>query len=435
MIRALQKKFIVTAMIAVTVLLTLLLGALNAANAWSSNQDRERLLDSLLLQARRPGPFAQTMPELPDPPEAPEAPPEGWEGDFPPDRSGFFSRPLTEDDRMAAVYFTAQAREGKVTSVNTERISSVSEDEAAALAQTALQQEKTRGTLGDFRYAAADAPGGETVLVFLETSARRQSVVRVALLSAAAGAVGWGLMLLLVVLLSKKAIRPIAANMERQRQFITDAGHELKTPLAVILANTEAMELLQGESKWSRSIKVQTHRLTDLTQNLLTLARTEELPVVGAVSEVELSELCRQTAQTFSSSVELKKQRLSVNLAPSVRVRGDARQLQSLCTLLCDNAVKYAPEGGEILLRLSADEKRAILRLENDCDALPDCPPEQLFDRFYRADAARTQHGPGGFGIGLSAASVIVKQHRGTITAEYLSGSRIAFEVTLPLAG
>lgn len=434
MIRTLQKKFIVTAMIAVTVLLTLLLGAVNAANAWSSDQERERLLDSLLAQAQRREAFAQTPPEGFVPPEAPGAPPAAPEGpELPPDRRGFFSQPLTENDRMAAVYFTAQARGGRIASVNTERISSVSADDAAALAQTALEEGGTRGTLGDFRYAAADLPDGGTVLVFLEGSARRQAVVRVALLSALAGAVGWGLMLLLVVLLSKKAIRPIAANMERQRQFITDAGHELKTPLAVILANTEAMELLQGESKWSRSIKAQTRRLTDLTQNLLTLARAEELPAKGAFSEVELSELCRQTAQTFAPSAELKRQRLCAELAPSVRVRGDERQLQSLCSLLCDNAVKYAPEGGEILLRLTADEKRAVLRLENDCESLPDCPPERLFDRFYRADAARTQNGPGGFGIGLSAASVIVRQHGGTLAAEYLPGSRLAFTVTLPL--
>lgn len=445
MIKTLKRKFIVAAMIAVTVLLAALLGAVNAVNAWSTSREAASLLEDLVrMEVDAPpavpeGGEPQTPPEGEEPPDFPEGelPPEPPEGGGPlqggNDRpGGFMMAPLTENDRLSAVYFTVRTRDGLVTGADVSRISEVSEEEAAALAAPILAAGKSEGRLDSYRYASARNGAGETVYVFLENSTRRNAVLRVAALSALAGLGGWLLMLGLVVLLSKRTIAPIAENMERQRRFVTDAGHELKTPLAIIQANTEAMELIVGENKWSRNIKAQTARLTELTRNLLTLARAEEVPAQKSLAPVDLSALVEKTAQMFQAPVEQKGLTLEVELAPGVTVRGSEAQLSSLCSILMDNAVKYGSEGSALKLSLRAEEKTCALRLENRCDSLPDCPPERLFDRFYRADEARSQKG--GFGIGLSAAQVITLQHRGRLEADYPALDRIAFTVTLPLA-
>jgi hypothetical protein len=435
MIRTLKRKFIAAAMIAVTVLLVALLGAVNVVNAWSTGRETDRLLEDLVqMENDAPPEFPEgeqpSFPEGEEPPEKPEG-----EGPFRRDegpRGGFMSEPLTENDRLSAVYFVVRLRDGAVVATDVGRISEVTEEEAAAYGAAVYEEGSQEGRIDSYRYASARNSAGETVYVFLENSTRRNAVLRVAALSALAGLGGWLLMLGLVVLLAKRTIAPIAENMERQRQFVTDAGHELKTPLAIIQANTEAMELIAGENKWSRNIKAQTARLTELTRNLLTLARAEEVPTQGSFAPVDLSALAEKTAQMFQTSMERRGLRLNAELDPGVSVPGIESQLANLCSILFDNAVKYASEGSVLELRLKLREKSCSLRLENACDALPDCPPERLFDRFYRADAARTQTN-GGFGIGLSAARVIALQHRARLEAEYPAENRVAFIVTLPI--
>lgn len=432
MIASLKRKFIVSAMIAVTVLLLALLGVVNAGNAWVNSRETARLLENLIqMEGLRPPAFPDGA-APPSPPwgEAPSKKPAGtWE-----EGRGFMMDTPTDNDRLAAVYFTARVVDGTVVHTDVSHISSVSDEEAVAYTVSVLNEGKTAGFWGSFRYASGHTLGGETIYVFLENSNRRNAVIRVAVLSVLAGLGSWLLMLGLVVLLARRTIAPIAENMARQRQFVTDAGHEFKTPLAIIQANTEAMELIAGENKWSRNIKAQTARLTELTQDLLTLARTEEVTSEGGFAPLDLSDLAEKTAQMFQTPMEQKGLRLEAVLSPGVTVPGSEQQLGSLLSILFDNAVKYAARDTALRLTLKRDEKTCALRLENACEQLPDCPPDRLFDRFYRGDAARTQNS-GGFGIGLSAARAIAVQHRGRLEAEYPAKDRIAFTVSLPLAG
>lgn len=436
MIWTLKRKFIKAAMTAVTVLLLSLLGALNLVNAWSTRQESLRLLDNLIqieTQDTTGHPDGQNRPV----PSDGEWLPMQSEGEWPfrgegERERGFMMGQLTENDRMSAVFFTVRLRDGTATKTDVSRISTVSQEAAEAMAAAAASAGETEGSVENYYFTSAQAASGETVYVFLEISNRRNAVLRVAALSALAGLGGWLLMLGLVVLLAKRTIAPVAENMDRQRQFVTDAGHELKTPLSIIQANTEAMELIQGENNWSRNIKAQVVRLTELTRNLLTLARAEEVPSQGSFAPVDISALTAKTAQMFQTPMEQKGLTLKAEADSGVMVRGQEAQLSNLCSILFDNAVKYASADSALHLRLRAGEKTCTLRLENRCDKLPDCPPERLFDRFYRADAARTQSS-GGFGIGLSAAQVIVLQHRGRLEAEYPAEARIAFTVILPL--
>ena len=212
MIKTLKRKFIVSAMIAVTVLLVTLLGAVNAVNAWTTAQDTERLLENLVQMESDGRP---DMPQAEQPPEG-EAPPElpagenGFrpEGEPPAQREegrgkGFMAEVFTENDRLSAVYFTVWTRDGEVVRSDVSRISTVSETDAAALAQSVLAEDAAEGRTDSFRYASARNRNDETVYVFLENSARRNAVLRVVALSALAGLGGWLLMLGLVCLLAK----------------------------------------------------------------------------------------------------------------------------------------------------------------------------------------------------------------------------------------
>ena len=402
----LQKKIIVTAMIAVTVLLLVLLGAINLFNAVASSRQSDELLE-LLSRQEAFGP----------------APPAGGGGENGP--GGVFRRRLNENDRMAALTFSVRFDGEELESVNIERIASLTEEEAEALGREALASGKSEGRIGERKFRVVQPAPERRTAVFLDVSSQRYDLLRVAALSALIGTLTWLAMLALVAALSRRAIRPIAENWERQRRFVTDAGHELKTPLAVILANLDAMELRGGENKYSRNIRSQAGRLSTLMQELLTLARLDE-NTPPDMDELSLSALTAETAETFRTPAELKGIRMETDVAETVSVRGNRPMLQQLLSTLLDNAVKYCPEGGTIRVALR-QEGRALLSVANTVGE--ERPPlDRLFDRFYRADAARSQKG--GFGIGLAAARAIVRLHKGELGAAY-RGDEIVFTVKL----
>ena len=456
MIRTLQKKFIITAMTAVTVLLLVVLGVLNVVNAFSNTRQSEALLDELAMRsvslsfsggpreengqnfgtqdrpAETGGPaFGSPPPEgegsggpgfAGDPGSAPADQPgsqpgqEPFSGENGRRRRGFLDDPMDENTQLSAVYFTVELDERcAVKSVDVSHIATVSEEEASAMALN-LDVDQEAGTVEDYRYKIFSTPEGGYRVVFLDSATRHRSVLRVLLLSVLLGGLSWLLMLGLVVLLSKKAIRPIAENMERQRQFVTDAGHELKTPLAIILANVDAMELRGGESKYSRNIRAQAQRLSELTKNLLTLARMDETALQQNAETFDFSDLCTESFGMFREAAELKRITFETDIISGIAYHGDRAQLAQLCSILGDNAVKYCPEDGAIAVHLAEEGRNIQLTVSNSVQEAPDT--DRMFDRFYRSDSSRNQKS-GGFGIGLSAAQSIVQLHRGSITADY----------------
>lgn len=417
--KTLQKKFVITAMAAISVLLLILLGAINGLNFWQTDRQTDRLLETLTRQAA--------------------AAPRSEPGMLPfPDMSGkrepgdFFSPPVTEDHAMSARYFCVWFdREGSVARTDIGRISSVSGEEAKEYAEKIYEQGKESGRLNRFEYRRMPARDGQgELLLFLDTSAQRYALLLVLALSAGIGILCWFGMLLLVILLSNKAILPIARNLEKQKQFVTDAGHEIKTPLAIIMANTEAMELCGGETKWSRNIKAQTARLGGLMQNLLVLARLDEGVGELPASDFSMSRLLEEALPTFCESAALKNVMIEAKIGQGIELHSNRENLLRLVSILLDNAVKYVPKGGEIAVTLKRQGRETLLQVENDCEELPVDEPEKLFDRFYRGDSARTQKS-GGYGIGLSAAQAIVENCKGEIRAEYRGDSRIVFTVRI----
>lgn len=409
MTRTLQKRFVVTAMAAISVLILLLLGAINAANFVIVGNQIDRNLQ--MIADREMGGEAQ-LPSNDPPPRHFLDPPKN-----------------AYDTVLSSNYFVVRYdSNGNITNVDVSRTSSISEDDARGRAALAYVRGNESGRDGRFRYLAQTSPMGTTI-VFLDTSGERFSYLRILLLSAGVGAVCWGLMLALVVFLSRRAIRPMEENIQRQKQFVTNAGHEIKTPLAIIQSNAEALELYQGESKWSRNIKEQTQRLDGLMKNLLTLARMDEGAGTAQPEDLPLSQMVEERVGDFLQPMEGRGITLQQEIQPDLTLRGDRAQVEQLLSTLLDNCVKYTDEGGTVWVRLKREGRQLSLSVENTCTELPNVPPEKLFDRFYRGDTARTQKS-GGYGIGLAVARSLAQANGGRLQAQYRTPNRICFETT-----
>lgn len=412
MIKQLQKKFVVSAMLAISVLLIVVLGGINIFNGISAKRQTDNLL-STLAQVENSA-ITLMLPEVKD----------SW---------NFFSSVVTQDDTLGAIYFVVRADNyGNVWSVDTTHISSVDMEEAINYTKQIYNKSDNIGSIGRFKYMMIPTVGnlGKTY-IFLDITKQVSNVWQVLFLSIGVGVLCWFAMLLLVVLLSKKAIRPIASNIEKQKQFVTDAGHEIKTPLAIIMANTDAMELCYGENKYSKNIRNQIFRLKDLTQDLLTLAKMEENS--EKVKEwFSMTDLVEETLDQFVENIVKKNVVLQKNVQMNLNIKSDRGQIQRLLSILMDNANQYVSENGTIEVALQQSNKMLVFVISNTADNLRQLQLDKIFDRFYRGDDARTQKS-GGSGIGLSSALAIVQAQKGQITAQTQDYEKIIFTIKLPI--
>lgn len=411
MTKTLQKRFVITAMAAISVLLLVLVGTINIANYWiASQQIEEILLELVESEGLYTPPIAQQKEERPPFPSAP-----------------------TPDDMMGARYFFVRFdSNGQIIQVDVDHILSVSEDEAKTLAAGLFGSIRENGNIENFKYKITHARDQmSSLIIFLDISSQQRSMLTVLLASFSVGLLCWGVMLLLVILLSKRAIDPIARNMEKQKQFVTNAGHEIKTPLAIILANTDAMELHNGENKWSRNIRAQAIRLNGLMQNMLILAKMDEGQDALPIVEFSVPLLLEEILDLYSETIAARQLMLQTDIQPDITIRANRDSLMQLISILLDNATKYGPDHGDLSILLKKENRAIILQVKNTCEVKPEEDIDKLFDRFYRGDSARTQKN-GGYGIGLSAARAIAEANGGTIVADYDPTEKtIVFSVTL----
>ena len=240
-------------------------------------------------------------------------------------------------------------------------------------------------------------------------------------------------MFLLVYLFSGRAVAPVVDSLEKQKQFMTDAGHELKTPLSVIKADVDVLEMEGVKNEWTESIRAQADRMNDLVKNMLALSRMEEEFITPHMEQIDLSALVTRTAAGFDAVADTRNRRYKKEIATEIYVKGDARGLEQLVNVLLDNAMKYASGDSEVILRLEKDATAHKVNLEvsNSVDVLPEGSLDRLFDRFYRADTSRNKK-TGGFGVGLSAAKAIATAHGGSIRAVTDGDHIIRFLVRIP---
>lgn len=398
MIKGLRRKFILFAMSAVTILLAVLVGALNGLN-WIILDGQSGAILHTLTSAN--GMFKQMSFQ-----ERPLLP------------------PLNMDMMHSTRFFTVRTdEEGTVLDVNLDQISSVDAETAKSYAG---QINRTTGKIDEYKYEVKQL-GSERLIVFMDTSGQQRSFLMVLMVSSAIAFALWIAVLLFVILLSGKVVRPIAAGMEKQKQFITNAGHELKTPLAIIQSNNDAMTLIYGENKYNTNIRLQTRRLNTLMSNLLTLAKLDEEVKLPTEPE-NISGLICEVLAAYEDAAKARQISLSAQIMPDIQMRVHRDTFLQLIAVLLDNAVKYTPDGGAIRISLRQEEHHVIIIEENTCEALHDGDAERLFERFYRGDNARTQNGnSSGYGIGLSAARAIMETFGGKLTAEYPCADQIRF--------
>ena len=340
------------------------------------------------------------------------------------------------DDQVLLPYFTVQVW-GTTVYVTGGTYSGLEDTDAlTAILTDCLSQEADEGSLPGYalRYLRQD-DGLYTQIAFvdisLETAALRQmmaSYLRIGLLS----------LLLLAgasFLLSLRVTRPVERAWRQQRQFFSDASHELKTPLTVILSNAEMLEtsdLPERESRWRDNILSESRQMKTLVEEMLTLSRTEDAQRKPTVADVDLSDLSEDCALAFEPVAFEAGKPLSWDVTPALTVSGDGEKLRRLLSILLDNAAKYGAPGEGSVLSLRAERSQAILSVANGSGGHP-IPPEELprlFERFYRTDTSRGEQS--GFGLGLPIAQAIAKEHHGALRAES-DEQATRFTFTLPL--
>ncbi len=309
------------------------------------------------------------------------------------------------------------------------RIAAIDEPQAIFLARQARED---RGFVGNYRYCVSREADGVRV-TFLDCGRKLASFQRFLFSSILMSLLGYGVVFAVVFILAGRIIRPIAESYEKQKRFITDAGHEIKTPLTIINANADFLEMEMGENESIMDIKSQTRRLRSLTEDLVMLSRIEEAEHSAPKIDFPISEVVEEAACDFKALAQAENKELLCRIEPLLTLKGDSKSIRQLVSILHDNAMKYSLRDTAIRLSLTRQGRSIQLAISNMTERIVDADQlKYVFDRFYRMDSSRSSE-TGGYGIGLSIAKAIVTSHGGKIKAYTEDGKSFAVNVMLPI--
>ena len=412
MIAGLQRRLILVSTLSVLLVVALIFGVMLTLNISTMNRNMDILADKV---SEGGGRFPDSFAEKPFPDKTPPRN----------DRNFDFITPETPfSTRHFTVFFD---QNGKVLQTMMESIFSIPEGKAIDYAEEALDKGSERGWIYNYRYKVFTSERGLGV-VLVDGSMSRSALMQSTTISAAVLLTCAALVLILIYFLSKKAVKPIAESYAKQKQFVTDANHELKTPLTLILANLDIAEAELGNNEWLDDIRSEGLRMAELVNQLVALSRMDEEGQTLHITEVALGALVADTVAEFEVLTEERGKTLTADIDSQLICHGDQALLQRLVGILMDNAVKYCDAGGEINVTLHRN-RRVILTVENTYAAVEEIELPRLFDRFYRTDKARRF--TGGYGVGLSMAKAIAEKHKGEIIAYKKDGTHIGFKVIL----
>lgn len=285
-------------------------------------------------------------------------------------------------------------------------ISSVTSHDARAYFEKVMDKGLRFGTCDDFRYYIDRGSDGSYTAVFLYCHDEISAMHSLLLTTVLIGFISLLVVLILTILLSRRAIHPIVQSIERQKQFITDASHELKTPIGILSANNDVLAMEYGESEWTVSSRGQIRRLSGLISDLVTLTRLDERRMVYDSQAFCASDTAAVVSESFRPEAEQKDILLKTDIVPGLTLRTDEGAFRQLMEILLENSVKYTPAEGFIQVSLRGRGRGAVVEVKNTVEKLPDAKPlDKLFDRFYRDDSSRSAHP--GYGIGLSIAKTL----------------------------
>ena len=409
MIKRLRIRFVQIGMLVFCLVVVLLAGMINLVSHLNNERQSGYVLTFLIENG---GVFPRAVPQ---------------DSDFTHNFRGY-----SPETKYETRYFSVLiGQDGAVTETNVDSIAAISDQDAVSYAEQVLDKGETDGYLGVYKFRLAQTDEG-TLIVFLNCNSARRTehmIMQISILIAAAALV---MVFLFLLLFSRRAVAPIAESIEKQKQFITDAGHELKTPLAIISANTEVLEITDGITEWTQSTRHQTARLSELIGQLLTLSRLQEAPENVELEMLHLSSLLQQEAAPFATLAQSKEKQLALEIAPDMNGKANGQSIRKLISILLDNAVKYADAGGTIQLCAFLQKHALHIEVRNPCTGAVPEEFGKVFGRFYRADHSRSRE-TGSFGIGLSIAQAVTVSCHGKIAAAVQDDGQVCFSVALPV--
>ncbi len=416
MIQKLRRKFILVATAAVAIIVSGALGVLNTISIYETYSEIHAVL-SYVSENKGTVPPNSLLSVS------------SWWGD-----TGWSdSTPeFSYQTRYFSILFTET---GRVKMVNINHIAAFNEQEALRHAQSIIQAGDTSGFFkiqkASYAYQVTPLETGEKLVVILDCTrdmTNLDNLMRYSLLFGFACILFYAL---IVAALSGQVIKPFVRNMENQKRFITNAGHELKTPIAIISANTEALELMSGKSQWTENILKQIRRLSLLIDDLIILAKQEERdPKDLPRTEIDAAALVRSAVSSFQELAHDKAIPLLLHAPDSLYITTNEKCLHEVLNILLDNALKYSDPQGSITISLAPRRKGAVLSVANPYAAGKGQDFSRFFERFYRGDTSHNSQ-KSGYGIGLSMAQELVLLLRGKIAVRYTEG-HIRFIITLP---
>ncbi len=329
-------------------------------------------------------------------------------------------------------YFSVVVSNGMVVSYSLDNIAAVDESEAESYADQIIDDDTDKGFIDIYRYMVVDCDDetGGSRIIFVDCRQEIESFKNTLVYSVGVSLLGFLAVFTLVLFWSKKIFKPVADSYEKQKRFITDASHEIKTPLTIIDANTEVIEMVNGESEWTQNTRDQVKRLTSLTNQMVALSRLDENPEPKEMTEFNLSDVAYEVIDHFVALSEVTGKKINMEIQDGITYKGDENSIRQLISILVDNAMKYAVQTESIDISLKRDGRKIRFMLRNLTDGMQEGAQDILFERFYRPDSSRNSE-TGGSGIGLSLAKSIVEVHKGKITAKCDGEGYITFMVTL----
>lgn len=442
MIQKLRFRFIGVAMLSIGIILVLLMGTVNLANFASVSADADDLLDSLVegngtfildnenAAAEEMAPDGTYEPVVSEDaiPSENRQPSQGVVGAA---ILGGSTSSMSGETPYESRYFTVILdTKGKLVALNTQNIASVTTREAVAYSKVALKKADTRGYISCYRYRIEPFDGGY-MLIFLDRTSALSNAVTFLMASIFVCLFGLITFFLLISILSRRVFEPVADSYRKQKKFITNAGHELKTPLAIIDSCTDVVELENGETKWTSGIHDQVDRLNSMVQELITMAKMDENDIDLEQGTFDLTKACHDLWEPFLLMAEDKGLNLQLNIAEGVTYYGNEKTIRQIISILADNAMKYATTDQPVTFNLTDKSRKIRIFTENGTENVAKGEHPEFFERFYRGDESHSTTVKG-YGIGLSMMKTIVLAHGGKVSATSDNGTRVRIQALLP---
>ncbi len=412
-----SRRKIVAAIMSILVLLWVgTLSVIYASSYFEMKQQNKQMLQTHAQMYTLPQSFEQMMP--------PGRPMPGGDHGFKP---GF--DPESPKFQLSTFYTVAVSYDGDVLVIKNEPPTVYSDEELKALAQDIIGSGESTGTQDNLAFLKVDK-GGYVLVAFMDNTVINESAMTLFRYTLIFGVVALVLFFFLARFLAKKIVAPLEESYKKQRQFISDAGHELNTPVSVVSANAELLSRELGDNQWLQNIQYENGRMGMLVSQLLELARTEN--VTPQMEHIDLSRLVAGEMLPFESVAFEKGLVLNSNIMNGIAVEGNSTQLKQLTSILLDNAIRHSKPDGEVRLTLTKDHSITELSVINKGDEIPAEHRDRIFERFYRMDTARNGEDKH-YGLGLAIAKAIVDTHHGHIEVLCYNGL-VEFRASIPAA-